>query len=259
MAYVSFLTETLHLTISVVFTLFGHCFNTKICQFSFQNLGFSFPESHQVDIFQGMTQNFTPHINLITTKTPAITLLYTLLLSPISLLGNQAQLASAHSLAPLHNISSLSLSRVFADWLVRLSVSALVVTLPRAGLDWAPYRQQRVSRGGRVIRQTVVLTRLPALLTLSADLWQHWLYAACLTRLHLRLQNDNNGVQEEAKSSQNGYSLGCQTDLATSNWRDSVDSLTVLQPPQPGSAEAPSQNCWSVWADTIYLVLKCLF
>ena len=170
-----------------------------------------------------MTQNFTPHINLITTKTPAITLLYTLLLSPISLLGNQAQLASAHSLAPLHNISSLSLSRVFADWLVRLSVSALVVTLPRAGLDWAPYRQQRVSRGGRVIRQTVVLTRLPALLTLSADLWQHWLYAACLTRLHLRLQNDNNGVQEEAKSSQNGYSLGCQTDLATSNWRDSLD------------------------------------
>ena len=102
-------------TISVVFTLFGHCLNTKICQFSFQNLGFSFPESHQVDIFQGMTQNFTPHINLITTKTPAITLLYTLLLSPISLLGNQAQLASAHSLAPLHNISSLSLSRVFAD------------------------------------------------------------------------------------------------------------------------------------------------
>ena len=108
LAYVRFLTQTLLLTISVVFTLFGHCLNTKICQFSFQNLGFSFPESHQVDIFQGMTQNFTPHINLITTKTPAITLLYTLLLSPISLLGNQTLLASAHSFAPLHNSSSLS-------------------------------------------------------------------------------------------------------------------------------------------------------
>ena len=101
-------------TISVVFTLFGHCLNTKICQFSFQNLGFSFPESHQVDIFQGMTENFTPNINLITRKTVP-TLLYTVsvldllgFLSPISLLGNQTLLASAHSLAPLHNSSSLS-------------------------------------------------------------------------------------------------------------------------------------------------------
>ena len=67
-AYVRFLTQTLLLTISVVFTLFGHCLNTKICQFSFQNLGFSFPESHQVDIFQGMTENFTPNIKLITRK-----------------------------------------------------------------------------------------------------------------------------------------------------------------------------------------------
>ena len=142
MAYVRFLTQTLLLTISVVFTLFGHCLNTKICQFSFQNLGFSFPKSHQVDIFQGMTQNFTPHINLITTKTldsrTAPTLLYIssvpdlVLLSSISLLGNQAQLASAHSLAPLHNISSLSVSLV-------LAVSSLILPVVaglRSGVWW---------------------------------------------------------------------------------------------------------------------------
>ena len=67
---------------------------------------------------------------------------------------------------------------------------------------------------GLWVSRTVVLARLPALLTLSADLWQHWLYAASQTRLHLGLENNNdNGVLEEAKT----------------EWVEKYSGLTLLQ------------------------------